>query len=1116
MNITTFEGLIIWDTHNSTFTDLDINTINWECIDTKASSDLKFTKLDITQFNDSGKMSDSINIYGCDRLEFNSVDISTTGGISIDYCKDVDLLFMNITVADEIYISESEWLNFSFMKISTDEGLVFTEVDHLVLSEIDVRATGRKGIIAEFSTDIEFLKVDLTHISETDYLRGFYLAWCERSNFNNMNVETGGDFQIRDCRGLDFSNVNISTPGNFLLTQSEYVDFSYMNKASIGGLKIIGSVNSVFDNLEVYSNNGDSIFINKSSDTKFTNLDLTMVDHDELSTINITDCEKVDLRYINVTTTGDCLTSITFENSQMCKISDADISFEIPQGTSDSYLITLEGNLNDVSLENIKADHNTEYFLKMGLLSNARIVNCDFNEMDVNISQYSTLEVYYEKAVKVVEEDGTTPVEGADIEVIVEGSDAYKTPYFGGSDELTDADGVADHKIEFLSRKYLGPWDGHYRTPAVDWGENWATASYKGDVEVETDRELVNANNTDTLVMVLDDFDIPEKPGSNTHAITIDHETIDLRIFPSSSLDVVHYEIWWKTDGKFAFDKEVVDPGGDFFDVRYEDLLPGTRYYFMILAVDDSLYKSIGVFTDNKTISVINGQVSYKEGPLSGEKASNATVEIWEMVNGTLTRIHMVEADINGSYEIPRIYLHTYTILVIPLDAVEDGGTESGYVSTSYSGVNFTRNLLQDLEVEYYEYIPPTHGNIMGVVTYSGGPNNGSLVQGVKVELITSENLVITSTLTNESGVYLFVHIEFGADYKLKVSPSGAVKKGGSVNGYLVTITSPFEHIEPQTRNLDINYYDHLAPVDEPDHPSITILDEEAMGISGVKVTMVYNNMTYNATTNETGVAIFEYEDLVGMTYADLQGANFTAWKEGYETIRWGQGDDIPKMGMDKKGSSSSSAFTIVLITGALISLILLVAIIVFLIKRNKITTEELGGDEEIEPDEGEELDVDEIGALPPEMEIEEVSVRKEQDVFISYSSKNTEVAEKICTLLEDQSIECWMAPRNIKPGKDYGQAIVDGIRSSRLMVLVFSTHANKSPQVVREVERAVSNKIPIIPVRIENVPPLGSMEYFISSSHWLEAHKEAIESYFDDVTEAVNDVLEKTDDELE
>src|SRR6202022_3363198 len=92
-------------------------------------------------------------------------------------------------------------------------------------------------------------------------------------------------------------------------------------------------------------------------------------------------------------------------------------------------------------------------------------------------------------------------------------------------------------------------------------------------------------------------------------------------------------------------------------------------------------------------------------------------------------------------------------------------------------------------------------------------------------------------------------------------------------------------------------------------------------------------------------------------------------------------------------------------------------------------------------------------------------------DLFIPSSSKDKPTADAACAVLESKGIRCWMAPRDIRPGNDWGESIVSAIKGARVMVLVFSDHANRSEQIKREVERAADHSIPIIPVRIENVP---------------------------------------------
>jgi hypothetical protein len=130
-------------------------------------------------------------------------------------------------------------------------------------------------------------------------------------------------------------------------------------------------------------------------------------------------------------------------------------------------------------------------------------------------------------------------------------------------------------------------------------------------------------------------------------------------------------------------------------------------------------------------------------------------------------------------------------------------------------------------------------------------------------------------------------------------------------------------------------------------------------------------------------------------------------------------------------------------------------------------------------------------------------------DAFISYSSKDKIAADTCCAVLEKAGVRCWIAPRDVKPGSEYGAAIIDGIGKSRLMVLILSSSANDSSQIRREIERAVSKSMPIIPVRIEEVTPTKSMEYFLGAIHWLDALTPPIEKHFQQLSETVKAILE-------
>jgi hypothetical protein len=110
------------------------------------------------------------------------------------------------------------------------------------------------------------------------------------------------------------------------------------------------------------------------------------------------------------------------------------------------------------------------------------------------------------------------------------------------------------------------------------------------------------------------------------------------------------------------------------------------------------------------------------------------------------------------------------------------------------------------------------------------------------------------------------------------------------------------------------------------------------------------------------------------------------------------------------------------------------------------------------------------------------------RDVFVSYSQPDSDCAFELVSWIERHGISAWIAPRDVSPMSDWAAEIIDAISAARVMILVLSASSNDSPQVRREVERAVHKQLRILPFRIDNVLPSKSLEYFLSSQQWLDA----------------------------
>jgi hypothetical protein len=132
-------------------------------------------------------------------------------------------------------------------------------------------------------------------------------------------------------------------------------------------------------------------------------------------------------------------------------------------------------------------------------------------------------------------------------------------------------------------------------------------------------------------------------------------------------------------------------------------------------------------------------------------------------------------------------------------------------------------------------------------------------------------------------------------------------------------------------------------------------------------------------------------------------------------------------------------------------------------------------------------------------------------DVFISHSAHNREVADAICETLENAAIRCWVAPRDVRPGRSFPGEITRAIQQSKVFLLVFSGHSNNSEQVLREVQLATDSRLPIIRFRIEDVALTDDLRYFLSTPHWLDALTPPLSKHIERLRVAIRELLDQS-----
>lgn len=106
---------------------------------------------------------------------------------------------------------------------------------------------------------------------------------------------------------------------------------------------------------------------------------------------------------------------------------------------------------------------------------------------------------------------------------------------------------------------------------------------------------------------------------------------------------------------------------------------------------------------------------------------------------------------------------------------------------------------------------------------------------------------------------------------------------------------------------------------------------------------------------------------------------------------------------------------------------------------------------------------------------------------FLSHASADAGLAAELCRLLEAKDVSCWIAPRDVEPGRPYGDECVRGIEDSAAFVLLATPASVRSVQVLAEVEQAHKRGKPIYSILVGKPRISRELDYYISRLHWVE-----------------------------
>lgn len=119
--------------------------------------------------------------------------------------------------------------------------------------------------------------------------------------------------------------------------------------------------------------------------------------------------------------------------------------------------------------------------------------------------------------------------------------------------------------------------------------------------------------------------------------------------------------------------------------------------------------------------------------------------------------------------------------------------------------------------------------------------------------------------------------------------------------------------------------------------------------------------------------------------------------------------------------------------------------------------------------------------------------------VFISYSSKDTQIIKKILEKLKEAGIDYWKAPEMIPAGSNYAREIPRAIEKCGVFVLMISESSQDSIWVEKEIDCAINARKTIVPLNLTGVAMSEMFRFYLNNVQTImysENEEEAMEQF--------------------
>lgn len=133
----------------------------------------------------------------------------------------------------------------------------------------------------------------------------------------------------------------------------------------------------------------------------------------------------------------------------------------------------------------------------------------------------------------------------------------------------------------------------------------------------------------------------------------------------------------------------------------------------------------------------------------------------------------------------------------------------------------------------------------------------------------------------------------------------------------------------------------------------------------------------------------------------------------------------------------------------------------------------------------------------------------QDYSLMISYSSADFDNAYQLAQVLESHGYTVWMAPDSILGGEEYMEAIVRGIKSSKIILYVLSSNFSTSVWCPKELEEGIKQRKILLPYQIEKHPEIAEqIRFMLNNVHIIDAAnmgEKAIRTLLDTIAKTLN-----------